>query len=189
MEIPPAQAGKVEWRAWATHARLGVDLPTISGRAVARLASWRVVKSARAVLLFLPLKDEIDLRGLLDAGLSCSFLATRTPEHGRRLTVHELGGSLEPHPYGFLQPRESSPRIDPGELDLVFLPGMAFDLWGNRLGRGAGYFDRLLMEVPPEATLAGVIPAALVVDELPHDSHDVPVDYLATEEGVVPVAV
>ena len=68
------------------------------------------------------------------------------------------------------------------------LPGLAFDLFGNRLGRGAGYFDRLLRATRPDAKHVGVVAAALVVDRLPADDHDIPVEYLATEEGVIETA-
>ncbi len=70
----------------------------------------------------------------------------------------------------------------------MLLPGLAFDLWGGRLGRGAGYFDRLLMEIDATVPVVGVTPANLVVDRLPQEPHDLPVGHLATEEGVVEVA-
>jgi 5-formyltetrahydrofolate cyclo-ligase len=68
------------------------------------------------------------------------------------------------------------------------LPGLAFDLFGTRLGRGAGYFDELLSRVPGDALLVGVTPADLVVDRLPRERHDSVMGYLATEEGVVATA-
>ncbi len=188
MELPASGAGKAEWRSWARGARSELEYEALSGSVVARLMSWPRLSDASLVLLFLPLADEIDLRPLLEAGLDCRFAATRTPDHGGTLSVHELGGPLEVHRLGFLQPHESSPRIDPGELDVLLLPGLAFDLWGTRLGRGAGYFDRLLMQVTLTAALIGVTPADLVVDRLPAEAHDVPVAYLATEEGVIEVA-
>jgi 5-formyltetrahydrofolate cyclo-ligase len=140
------------------------------------------------VLVFLPLADEVDLRPLLDAGFECAFAATRTPDHGGTLSVHEMGGPLEVHRLGFLQPHATAPEVDPAELDVLLLPGLAFDLWGTRLGRGGGYYDRLLMRVTLTAQIVGVTPAALVVDRLPSEPHDVPVAYLATEEGVIEVA-
>ena len=58
----------------------------------------------------------------------------------------------------------------------------------NVLGNGAGYFDRLLRATRPSAKHVGVVPSDLVVDELPVEAHDVAVDYLATEEGVIETA-
>ena len=81
--------------------------------------------------------------------------------------------------------RSSSRRA---ELDVLLLPGLAFDLWGTRLRRGAGYFDRLLMRVDLTVPVVGVTAAAVVVDRLPRESHDMPMSFLATEEGVIEVA-
>ena len=78
--------------------------------------------------------------------------------------------------------------VGPDEIDIALLPGLAFDLFGNRIGHGAGYFDRLLRATRQGARLVGVVPAKLVVDRLPIDPHDIPVDYLATEEGVIATA-
>lgn len=188
MHIPAPEDGKAKWRRWAQAARGSVDFPEVSRSVVDGLLAWGAISSARRVLVFLPLADEIDLRPLFDADLDASFAATHTPPRGGRLTIHELGGPLEVHRFGFLQPHESAPRVDPADLDVLLLPGLAFDLWGTRLGRGAGYFDRLLMHVTGEASIVGVTPSDLVVDRLPREPHDVPVGYLASEEGVVGVA-
>lgn len=188
MAAPRRGADKSEWRRWAEQERASVDFSRVSAAVVEHLLAWPELARARWILLFLPLADEIDLRPLLEAGLEGSFCATHTPARGGRLTVHELGGPLEVHRYGFLQPHGSAPEVDPADLDLLLLPGLAFDLWGTRLGRGAGYFDRLLMQVSDDAALLGVTPSDLVVDRLPREPHDVPVGYLATEQGVIEVA-
>jgi 5-formyltetrahydrofolate cyclo-ligase len=87
-----------------------------------------------------------------------------------------------------MQPGADAPELDPAELDVLLLPGLAFDLWGTRLGRGAGYFDRLLMRVDLATPVVGVTPAAVVVDRLPREVHDMVMGFIATEEGVVEVA-
>ena len=82
----------------------------------------------------------------------------------------------------------SAPERSPEDIDLALLPGLAFDLWGVRLGRGAGYYDELLGRFGRRTVRIGVVPTALVVDWLPRDDHDEKVAFLATEEGVVGVA-
>ncbi len=185
---PPPGAPKSEWRAWARARRAGIDWASASAAIVAVLAAWEPLAAAGTTLVYLPLPDEVDLTPLRDAGLATRFLATRTPERGGELTVHHLDGPLQVHRHGFLQPHPMTPQVDPEEIDLLLLPGLAFDLYGSRLGRGAGYFDRLLPRCRDDATRVGVVPAELVVDELPVDAHDVRVGVLATEEGMVEVA-
>lgn len=186
--LPAAEAGKQEWRAWARQERSAIDWPEVSEAIVAGLQGWIVPNNYQTVLVFLPMASEVDLNGLLEADGETRFVATRTPDRGGELSVHELGGPLEVHRLGFLQPHDSARRVGPDEIDIALLPGLAFDLFGNRLGRGAGYFDRLLLATRPGAKLVGVVPTALVVDRLPADPHDVAVNYLATEEGVIETA-
>lgn len=188
MEVPAEGSTKQDWRRWARSARAGADPRSLSNDVVAALAKWPPVVAARRILLFFPLPDEIDLTGLLTVGLSASFAATRTPADGMGLSVHTLNGPMETHRLGYEQPAREAPRVDPADLDVLLLPGLAFDLWGTRLGRGAGYFDRFLMQIDATVPVVGVTPAALVVDRLPREPHDLPVGHLATEEGVIGVA-
>ena len=152
------------------------------------LLDWRGLNAAQSALIYLPMAEEINIRPLADSGIDCRWLATRTPASGRILTIHELGGPLEVHPYGYLQPHESAPEVHPFDVDLFLVPGLIFDLWGNRLGWGAGYYDRLLSMARSDAPLVGIVPAELVVDRLPAEVHDVPMTHLATEEGVIETA-
>jgi 5-formyltetrahydrofolate cyclo-ligase len=188
MEMPSAEASKEEWRSWARQRRSDIDFATVSEGVNHGLAEWSVLAEGSKVLAFLPLADEVDLRPLFDSRSDCEFLATRTPDRGGRLTIHRLEDPLEVHRLGFLQPHRTASEVAPADVDVVLLPGLAFDLWGTRLGRGAGYFDQLLVRARPDAALVGVTPGELVVDRLPGEPHDVPVRYLATEEGVVAVA-
>ena len=188
MIAPAPDAPKKQWRAWARSEREHLDWATLSKDVIAGLRSWILPSNYQTVLVFLPLPGEVNLQPLLEADSETRFVATRTPERGGLLSIHELGGPLEVHRLGFLQPHEMARRVSPDEVDIALLPGLAFDLYGTRLGRGAGYFDKLLMSMRRGVHLVGVVPAALVVDRLPSDPHDIPVDYLATEEGVIETA-
>ena len=180
-------ATKDELRTWAGTIRAGLDWQAISGEVMAGLAKWEPLRLAGTALVFLPMTDEVILTDLSEAVPGPRYVTTRTPSNGP-LTVHELREPLEVHRYGFLQPHASAPLVRPEEIDVFLLPGLAFDLHGTRLGRGAGYFDGLLGRARSDAMLVGVVPAALVVDHLPREPHDIPMGFLATEEGVIAVA-
>lgn len=177
-QTPGRGASKDEWRRWASTVRSRLDLASISEAVVAGLNGWDGLSGR--VLTYMPLPDEIDLGGLADRDL----YVTRTPPEAGTLTVHALGGPTEVHAFGFTQPVSATSEVDPHDIDVALLPGLAFDRSGVRLGRGSGYFDELLPRLRPGIPLVGVTPRAVVVPRLPRQSHDHLVTHLATEDGV-----
>lgn len=89
--------------------------------------------------------------------------------------------------WGTRIPRSHTP-VDPSTIDVVVVPGMAFDRHGGRLGRGAGVYDRFLARLPERTLRIGLIPEALLVERLPTEAHDVPMHAVATERGVLEFA-
>lgn len=72
-------------------------------------------------------------------------------------------------------------KVKPEELDLVMVPGTAFDPRGGRMGQGKGYYDRLLSTVRPDAPLVGMAFDCQVFDEIPVAAHDVFMDLVLTQ--------
>ena len=83
---------------------------------------------------------------------------------------HEPGDVLSVGAYGI--PAPIGPPEDPGLLDLVVVPGVAFTRDGKRLGQGGGYYDRFLPRVRPDCVVVGVCFAEQIVDALPAEPHD-----------------
>jgi 5-formyltetrahydrofolate cyclo-ligase len=69
--------------------------------------------------------------------------------------------------------------------DVVIVPGLAFTTTGDRLGQGGGWYDRFLASVPAGCTTIGVCFAEQIVDELPVEGHDVRMDHVVTDRGVL----
>ena len=167
---------KGNWRAWAIGRRDGLHIDHT--RIVVGL--YRFMFDIRGfVLTYRPMSGEVDLDPLL-IGFPCAV--TRTWPEGR-LTIHAAVVPMERHRYGFVQPVAAAPELDAREIAVALVPGLAFDRHGTRLGHGAGHYDRLLPRLAG-IPLVGVTPAALVVDRLPRESHDVAMTHLATEAGV-----
>ena len=114
------------------------------------------------------------------------FAITRTPPNGP-LTLHPADGPRERHRFGFEQPTEQAPRVDPDEVGVVLVPGLVFDRGGQRLGRGAGYYDNFLPQIPPDAPRVAVVPSWLIAAAVPTEQHDVAMTHFATENGVYQV--
>lgn len=166
--------------------RRGLDAAGLSERAAEHLARFLRGRGARRILIYLPFRGELSPLGLVRRLPEAEFFLPRTAPGG--LTVHPLESERERHRYGFEQPAATAPEVDAGSLDAVVVPGLAFDRAGFRLGYGGGYYDRFLAQLPPEVLTVGLAPRALLVERLPRDAWDVPVRFLASEEGVRPAA-
>jgi len=92
-----------------------------------------------------------------------------------------LTGELRKSALGFWEPNQ--PAILDPQLDLLIIPAMAVDTVGNRLGRGGGYFDRFLSEAT--APVAAVVFEDEVLEKLPTEPHDMPVNYAVTQKRII----
>ena len=105
---------------------------------------------------------------------------------GGRLEHYEIGSleDLEPGRFGLLEPPPDPARaVDPSAIDLVLVPGIVFDREGFRAGFGGGYYDRFLAAI--DAPSIGLAFALQLVDRVPREAHDVPVDAIVTEHEVI----
>ncbi len=143
-----------------------------------------VLPGANLILFYRAMPNELSLDSLADAVGWQRFAVTRTPPDGP-LTLHPAIGAMEQHRYGFPQPTADAFELQPRHISLGLVPGVAFDRHGTRLGHGVGYFDELLARLPENCPRVGVACRYLVFDQLPSESHDVPMTHLATEDGVI----
>ena len=147
-----------------------------SAEVVRHIVADEVWKGARSVLLFMPLPDEVRIRPLVDAAwaagksvaLPASDAATGAYVARRVLSAADL----RPGRFGVLEPCAGCPVVPFSALDLVLVPGIAFDIAGNRLGRGRGFYDWMLA-LSPDAVSCGVGFDGQVVALVPVEPHDV----------------
>lgn len=146
---------------------------------------------ARLVHTYVASKDnEVDTRLLIAQSLARGRrVAVPVIVSGtRRLRHAEIRAldQLQPDLWGLFSPRPGQAvwLEDLDEIDLVVVPGVAFDLRGYRLGFGSGYYDRFLAQV--QAIKVGLSYASLLFPQVPAEPHDVPVDFVVTESAVHP---
>ena len=128
---------------------------------------------ARVVLLFAALHDEPDVIGLMGHGRETCFPRFHADRGYAAARVVDAG-ELIPGQFGILEPPSSAEEITATEVDLVIVPGMAFDRSGNRLGRGRGFYDRWLAELA--GAKLGIGFDHQLLDALPCEPHDMVMD-------------
>jgi 5-formyltetrahydrofolate cyclo-ligase len=147
---------------------------------LARQSLW---SDARKVLAFMPLESEPDLTALFSSLLASGktlALPRFDPITGGYQTVQvtDPATDLVRGRYGVLEPKTECPLLPLKELDLALVPGIGFSLNGCRLGRGKGYFDRMLCEV--HGWICGVAFDWQVTVEIPSEQHDIHVKSIVT---------
>jgi 5-formyltetrahydrofolate cyclo-ligase len=149
----------------------------------ARLLEQKVWQQTKTVLLFAPLPDEPDIWPLLNEALAGnktvalpSFVPGTMAYTIRR--IQDPTRDLVLGKYGIREPAHVSPEMELNPLDLVLVPGVAFDARGGRLGRGRGFYDRLLAAV--HGTKCGVAFDEQLVNAVPVGPLDVPLNCILT---------
>lgn len=140
-------------------------------------------QSARNILLFMPLSDEPDIYLLLQEVLSqgktlCLPRFNKIKHEYETCQISDLERDLAPGAYGISEPLAICPIFPSFRLDLALVPGVAFDEMGHRLGRGKGFYDRLL--IPASGLKWGVAFEEQIVKKVPTEAHDYKLDCILT---------
>jgi 5-formyltetrahydrofolate cyclo-ligase len=138
-------------------------------------------KRARTVMGYLSLADELDVSPVLSDALAHAkkvALPRYLPARGVYGAAEFRGEGLIPKQFGIREPSMDAPEVPLKQLDFVLVPGVAFDRSGKRLGRGKGFYDRLLAEV--SGAKCGVALDDQILDQLPFEPHDIIMDFIVT---------
>lgn len=132
---------------------------------------------AQTILLYYSLPDEVDTHALVERYYPKKRLLLPVVK-GEELELKVFQGELHEGTFGIQEPEgETFEAFD--QIELVVVPGMAFDKDGKRLGRGKGFYDRLLPKLTHAKKIGLCFPYQLV-DDVPTDSFDIPMDKIVT---------
>ena len=180
-----SSSGKQRWRVELEARRRALspqDVQAKSGEVETHLAALSFFKDARRIALYAAQPFEVQTKGLFAlAGPRAVF--PRVVGKGQPLALHAVASAAElvAGTLGLLEPRAGAPALAPHEIDLWIIPGVGFTRGGERLGRGAGYYDRTLALARPGAPRVGICFACCLVDALPTESWDARMDWVVTE--------
>lgn len=143
-----------------------------------RVQARQEFKEAGRILIYMALPDEVPTQEFIDrwAGTKEFVIpVVRGEELGLRAYDPAC---LKTGAFGILEPSESAREVKPGEIDLALVPGVAFDRKCMRLGRGKGFYDRLLPQM--DCYKIGIAHGWAVLDEVPVDPWDAPLNAVAS---------
>ncbi len=153
-------------------------------------------QSAKTVLWYVHCRSEVQTMPALVEALAGDKrvvvpYCTVDEEGCKQLGLWWLKGieELQPGMWNILEPprprwSDADRQVAIDELDVVMVPGVAFDKQGGRLGNGAGYYDRLLGKVRPDTVLAAVSYQSQLLQEVVMEHHDIYMDVVITEDGI-----
>ncbi len=176
-----------------------------SGSACERLIDTALFRGSRSIMLYMPMREELDVTPVMNAAFNAGkrVCMPRMDWPARTMLpviVPTRDFVREIRRHGIAEPGEEHAVLPLADLDLVLVPGLAFDAAGHRLGRGAGFYDRFLTRFRAEAGAgpgAGEAPGGgrgvalgvgfdfQVFTEVPTEAHDHPLDGVVTEGRLV----
>ncbi len=160
-----------------------------STRACENLAALPEFAQAEAIMLYVPIPGELDclpaVRMAWERGKNVLVPRVSPSRAGVMHAIRIEGeADLQPGSYGIREPREGKPW-EIGSIDLIVVPALAMDRTGHRLGRGGGFYDRFLTQRASRSVACGIGFSLQVVDELPREAHDEPLDLVTTDTEVI----
>lgn len=161
----------------------------LSNKIQARVLSWEKFMSSSTIMLYYNYKNEAGTTKLIDEcfKLGKRLVLPKVVKETRDILscLVENLQDFTKGAYGIIEPRADK-LIDPTEIDLVIIPGVAFDEDGNRIGHGAGYYDKFLENF--SGTKAGICYEFQIVENTYPDQYDIKMDFIITEQRIITIS-
>lgn len=168
---------KSELRKKAREIRHSLDMEKISEEIVKNIRKNEIYLQAKHVMIFYPLKHEVNLLGLLDDNKN--FYLPKVDGENMLVCPYKDGDELTESAFKTLEPLTTP--INPEILDLVFVPALMVDKHLHRLGYGGGFYDKFLSKHALKSKKIVAIPSALITQKLPSESFDVKICALISD--------
>lgn len=163
----------------------------LSREIVARCMAMPEYQNAKTVLFYIDVRSEVRTRNDLTNALAGGkkIIVPYCVDGELELFHLENNDELAIGMYKILEPKDelrsvASKKVDVKEIDLIIVPGVAFDRRGGRTGHGKGYYDKLLEHARPETPLVALAFECQMFDEIPMQDHDIYMDKVVTEKAV-----
>ena len=156
-----------------------------SSRIKTRLFNLEQYKKSKTIMFFVSFSNEVCTHEMIEESLKNKTVIVPKVFHQEiePSVIISFDNLVASRKFGILEPIETM-KIAYKNIDLVIVPGIVFDQHGHRIGYGFGYYDKFLHKVP-KAIKIGFAFDFQVVDKIPNEEHDIPVDMIVTEKSVI----
>lgn len=170
------------------------EIEALSRIIMKKAAGLYLSYSIKLIMCYMDFKNEVKtgdfIRECLALGKRIALPRVEKGSDGRKnivpYEIKDIRRDVTPGTYGILEPNpEIAKPVKPADIDLVIVPGVVFDEKKFRIGYGGGYYDRFLSEVRPDCVKLAPAFELQIVDEIPREGHDIPMDVIVTEKRLI----
>lgn len=171
------------------------DLTDISQRKIydnkifETLINSNFYKKTKVIFTFVSFKSEVDTHRIIDHAIrdGKTVCVPKIKSKIKGIDVFKIKGKkdLEKRYFGVMEPKDNCTPVNPKDIDLILMPGLAFDKRGGRIGYGGGFYDRFLKKLKKKVSKIALAYHFQILDEVPVNSLDVRVDGIITNKGII----
>lgn len=185
---------KKQLRSQILNKRKDLDVDIVAAKSVKifeLLRSMNLYQSAKNVMVYIDFRNEVKTNHIINDLLSKDkkvVIPISVPKTREMILSQLLNPEKEltKGTYGILEPKKEYIReVNPETIDLILVPGVAFDEKGYRLGYGGGYYDRFLDKLTKNTPSIALAFDVQIIEKVPTDIHDHPVDSIVTESRII----
>lgn len=160
------------------------EIEKVSRSIVSELKQLPVISESSSIMSYMPYGNEVDIRPfnqwILDNGKILLLPRVLNDRDMDAVRVRDIETGLAKSRFGIYEPAPDQLSYPEEEIEVILVPGVAFDRKGNRLGHGRGYYDRFLSRCGQKTVFIGIAYSFQVFDSIPSDQHDIRVHQVIT---------
>ena len=174
---------KAESRKWAKKTRKLLDITSISDLICQNIKSADFFTKNKNIMAYYAINSEVDVSQLFEDTNKNWFLPVCDLKN-ETINPHKycLGDVLAENELKIKEPLSTTPIISTDEIDIIIVPALLGDINGNRIGYGAGYYDKFLSRIGSNTKTVMCLPDCLLLSTVPSDEWDRKIDYIVTEK-------
>jgi 5-formyltetrahydrofolate cyclo-ligase len=167
------------------------NITTFSKKIIGTLMNTPEFINSKNIMLYLSFKNEVNTYPLVTWCLDNDkiVIAPYCIESERKIVpfeINNLTNDLTKSTFGVMEPKHDIlKKANTQDIDLIIVPGVVFDIHCNRIGFGAGYYDRFLPKKSKNTITIGIAYDYQVIDNIPTNEYDVPLDFIITEKRII----